>query len=54
MNLKYNTNVIIYETETDSDIESRFVVVKRGGSAGVQPLWIQGNSKGISKENLLI
>ena len=30
MNLKYNTNVIIYETETDSDIESRFVVVKRG------------------------
>ena len=30
-NLKYNTDVIIYETETDTDIESRFVVVKKGG-----------------------
>ena len=44
MNLKYNTNVIIYETETDSDIESRFVVVKGVGSRGGMP-WDSGISR---------
>ena len=27
-NLKYDTNVLIYKTETDSDIENRLVVAK--------------------------
>ena len=27
-NLKYDTNELIYETDTDSDTENRFVVAK--------------------------
>ena len=30
-NLKYDINKLIYETETDSQKENRFVVVKGGG-----------------------
>ena len=30
-NLKYNTSESIYETKTDSDIESRLVVARGGG-----------------------
>ena len=32
--LKYNTNELIYETETDSDLENRFVVAKGEGVGG--------------------
>ena len=32
-NLKYNTNELIYETETDSDIENKLMVTK-GEEAG--------------------
>jgi len=27
-NLKYDTNGLIYKTETDTDIESKFMVIK--------------------------
>ena len=30
-NLKNNTNELIYETETDSDIENKLMVTKREG-----------------------
>ena len=30
-NLKYDTNKLIYETETDSQKENRYVVAKQGG-----------------------
>ena len=30
-NLKYDTNELIYETETDTGIENRLVVAKRAG-----------------------
>ena len=33
-NLKYDTNELIYETETDSDIENRLVVAKGEGGEG--------------------
>ena len=36
-NLKYNANELIYETETDSDIEKRLVVAKGEGQQGNQP-----------------
>ena len=29
-NIKYDTNELIYKTETDSDIENRLVVAKGG------------------------
>ena len=33
-NLKNNTNELIYETETDSDIENKFMVIKGEGGMG--------------------
>ena len=33
-NLKYDTNELFYETETDSDIENRLAVVKEEGKGG--------------------
>ena len=33
-NLKYDTNELIYQTETDSDIENRLVVAKGEGGWG--------------------
>ena len=41
-NLKYDTNEPIYETETDSDIENRFVVAK-GVGGGME--WEAGVSR---------
>ena len=32
--LKYDTNELIYETETDSDTENTLVVAKGGGREG--------------------
>ena len=29
-NIKYNTNELIYETETDSQTENKFMVTERG------------------------
>ena len=34
-NLKYDTNVFIYEIETDSQTENRLVVAKGEGEVGV-------------------
>ena len=34
-NLKYDTNELIYETETVSDIENRLVVAKGRGGGGL-------------------
>ena len=45
-NLKYDTNELIYETETDSQTERRLVVAK-GGGAG------RGWEFGISRCKLL-
>ena len=33
-NLKYNTNELIYKTETDSDIENKLTVTKGEGGEG--------------------
>ena len=30
-NLKYDTNELFYETETDSDVENKLVIAKQGG-----------------------
>ena len=47
-NLKYDTSELIYETETDSDIENRLVVAK----VGVREGW-SGNL-GLSDANYYI
>ena len=44
-NLKYDTSELIYETETDSDIENRLVVAKVGVGEG----WI--GSLGLADAN---
>ena len=44
-NLKYNTNEHIYETKTDSVIESRLVVAKWEGGGGGKD-WGFGLSRG--------
>ena len=41
-NLKYDTNELIYETETDSDIEDRLVVAKGEGGGGRDGLRVWG------------
>ena len=35
-NLNYDRNELIYETETDSDIENRFVIAKERGIGSLQ------------------
>ena len=39
-NLKYDTNELIYERETDSQTENRLVVAKREGQQGREALQI--------------
>ena len=41
-NLKYDTNELIYETETDSDIENRPVVAKGEGQWGREGVGVWG------------
>ena len=41
-NLKYDTNELIYKTETDSGIENRFVVARAEGWWGRDGLGVWG------------